>query len=430
MSALPWFGSMATASVSASASVHDIDQALRKRKLWNVALPQPLERAYQRDALEGRLMLLQSSGWLALLIFDCFLLVDWLMANDVFVQSMIIRLAVFTPFGVTILLLARHYGQTWVQRQFNEVADLFVMVSGGAAGICLAVILLQSHSPLAMYYHAGYMVVIIYGILVQPLGFRWAVVYGLGMLLLHMWSAQQGQAMPEPLRLSLLHLMVCTVALALAANHMVERARRRSYLLLMREKCLVDQLEGVNTRLQQLSRSDVLTGVANRRHFHGHLQQVWQRAAHDQTPVSVLMLDVDHFKAYNDRHGHPAGDACLRQVAQAMAQSLRQPVDFIARYGGEEFVAILPGADEQVALQVAERVRQGVQACAIEHLGSSTAPVVTASIGVATAVPGSASGTPGQSADKLVACADRALYEAKRATRNCVRLYGAGDGKG
>jgi diguanylate cyclase (GGDEF)-like protein len=117
-------------------------------------------------------------------------------------------------------------------------------------------------------------------------------------------------------------------------------------------------------------------------------------------------------------------------VAQAMAQSLRQPVDFIARYGGEEFVAILPGADEQVALQVAERVRQGVQACAIEHLGSSTAPVVTASIGVATAGPGSASGLPGQSADKLVACADRALYEAKRATRNCVRLYGAGDGKG
>jgi len=194
----------------------------------------------------------------------------------------------------------------------------------------------------------------------------------------------------------------------------------------MREKCLVDQLEGVNTRLQQLSRSDVLTGVANRRHFHDHLRQVWQRAAHDQTPVSVLMLDVDHFKAYNDRHGHPAGDACLRQVAQAMAQSLRQPVDFIARYGGEEFVAILPGADAQVALQVAERVRQGVQACAIEHQGSPSAPVVTASIGVATAVPGSASGLPGQSADKLVACADRALYDAKRATRNCVRLYGEG----
>lgn len=428
MIALPWFGSTAAASMSASATVPEIDQALRQRKLWSVALPQPLEQSYQRDALAGRLTLLQRSGWLALLIFDAFLLVDWLMANDVFMLSMVLRLAVFTPFGVTILLLARRYGQTWVQRQFTEAADLFVVVSGWAAGICLAVILLQSHSPLAMYYHAGYMVVIIYGILVQPLGFKWAVLYGLGMLLLHMWSAQEGQAMPEPLRVSMLHLMVCTVALALAANHMVERARRRSYLLLLREKCLVDQLEGVHTRLQEVSRSDVLTGVANRRHFHEHLQQVWLRASHDRTPVSVLMLDVDHFKAYNDRHGHPAGDACLRQVAQAMAQSLRQPVDFIARYGGEEFVAILPGADAQVALQVAERVRLSVQACGIAHLDSPTETVVTASIGVATSIPGVESVRPGQNAltaDKLVACADRALYAAKRATRNCVRLHSA-----
>jgi diguanylate cyclase (GGDEF)-like protein len=136
--------------------------------------------------------------------------------------------------------------------------------------------------------------------------------------------------------------------------------------------------------------------------------------------VSVLMLDVDHFKAYNDRYGHLAGDACLRQVAQAMAQSLRQPVDFIARYGGEEFVAILPGADAQVAKQVAERVRQGVQTCAIEHLSSKAASVVTASIGVATA---DFAHDRMLSADKLVAHADRALYEAKHASRNCVCVY-------
>jgi diguanylate cyclase (GGDEF)-like protein len=422
MSSLSWPARASSASLTGTASLDDIDHTLRSRHWWSVALPAPLERAYQLDGMSARLSLLQRSGWLALLIFDCFLLVDWLMAKDVFVHSVMIRLAFFTPAGVALLLHAKRHQADWVRRQLTEVGDLIVLTSGWMAGACLALILLESRSSLAMYYHAGYSVVVIYGILVQPLSFRWAVLYGLGMLLLHTWSAQAGQAMPEALRLSLLHMMVSTVGLALAANHMVERARRRRYLLLLREQSLIGQLEGVNQQLQHLSRSDVLTGVANRRHFHEQLQHVWRRAAHERTPVSVLMLDVDHFKAYNDRHGHQAGDACLRQVAQAMAQSLRRPMDVIARYGGEEFVAILPGADVEVARQVAERVRQGLQDCAIEHLGSSVARVVTASIGVATVIPGSGQA---ESPDHLVACADRALYEAKRASRNCVRCYEA-----
>jgi diguanylate cyclase (GGDEF)-like protein len=420
MSALPWSANHAVTPLTASATVEEIDQALVSRPWWQVTLPQELEQAHLRDGLENRLKLLQRSGWLALLIFDCFLLVDWLMARDVFVQSVLIRLVFFTPVGVAILLLASNRQADWVRRQVSHSVDVFVICSGWLAGSCLALILLQSRSPLAMYYHAGYLVVVIYGILVQPLRFRWAVLYGLGMLLLHIWSAQAGQAMPEALQVSLLHLMVCTVGLALAANHMVERARRRRYLLRCREQRLIEQLGTVNQRLQHLSRSDVLTDVANRRHFHEHLQQVWQRALHDRSTVSVLMLDVDHFKAYNDRYGHQAGDACLRRVAQAMAQSLRQPVDFVARYGGEEFVAILPGADAQVAKQVAERVRQGVQACAIEHLSSKSASVVTASIGVATA---DFAHDRMLSADKLVAHADTALYEAKHASRNCVCVY-------
>jgi diguanylate cyclase (GGDEF)-like protein len=420
MNALPWPGRTISVSFTGSVSVEEIDQTLRSRPWWRVALPAHLEKAYQLDGLSARLTLLQRSGWLALLIFDSFLLVDWLMATDVFLYSVLIRMACFTPAGIALLLSVKRHQADWVRRQMTEMGDFIVVCSGWVAGGCLALILLESRSPLAMYYHAGYLVVIIYGILVQPLNFRWAVLYGLGMLLLHVWSAQAGQTMPQALRVSLMHLMVCSVGLALAANHMVERARRRRFLLLLREQSLIGQLEGVNRQLQQLSRSDVLTGVANRRHFHEHLQQVWQRAAHEHTPVSVLMLDVDHFKAYNDRYGHQAGDACLRQVAQFMAQSLRRPVDVIARYGGEEFVAILPGADAPVARQVAERMRQGLQDGAIEHLGSGVANVVTASIGVATAIPGSAQAT---CADQLVACADRALYEAKRSSRNCVRCY-------
>jgi hypothetical protein len=214
MSALPWPGRPAHVPLTGLASVGEIDQALRKRPWWRVALPPQLEHTFQHDTLSGRLTLLQRSGWMALLIFDCFLLVDWLMANDVFVYSILIRLVFFTPAGIAMLIAAKHHQADWVMRNIADVCDVIVMCSGWLAGACLALILLKSHSPLAMYYHAGYLVVIIYGILVQPLGFRWAVLYGAGMLLMHIGSVQAGQPMPEPLRWSLLHLMVSTTALA------------------------------------------------------------------------------------------------------------------------------------------------------------------------------------------------------------------------
>jgi diguanylate cyclase (GGDEF)-like protein len=131
----------------------------------------------------------------------------------------------------------------------------------------------------------------------------------------------------------------------------------------------------------------------------------------------VLMVDVDHFKKYNDRYGHPAGDECLRQVAQVLMDKLRRPVDLVARYGGEEFIAVLPQSDEAYAMAVAERVRQAVEALQLRHEGSSSALVLTVSVGVA-------SGTAlfGQAPESLVARADQALYLAKREGRNRVSL--------
>jgi diguanylate cyclase (GGDEF)-like protein len=184
-----------------------------------------------------------------------------------------------------------------------------------------------------------------------------------------------------------------------------------------RDQAMTEQLAEVNATLRRLAQADVLTGVANRRHFREHLQQVWERASVDGSPMSVLMLDVDHFKAYNDHHGHPAGDACLQIVAAAVSEHVRVPMDFVARYGGEEFVAVLPGATREVALLVAERVRQGVMDKALPHSASPTAGVVTVSVGVATSL---APGTDCPDADRLVGRADRALYDAKRGARNRV----------
>ena len=405
-----------------------IDDALNKAPVWRISLPGPLEMEYRQQSVLHRHAQLLRSGWLALLIFNSFLVVDWLMAPDMFWESVLIRLGIFTPVGMLTLWLADRYQKRSFWYLHLDLVDVIVMLSGWSAAACLAWILVNSRAPMSIYYHAGYMVVLIYGMLVQPVRFIWAFLFGVGMLAIHFWSAAHAAfPLPEPLRMSLFHLLACTMTLCLVANHMVEKARRRRFLLLRREQAMVEQLADVHGELLRLSRVDVLTGVANRRHFHEHLQQVWTRAVVDASPVSVLMLDVDHFKVYNDLYGHPAGDACLRTVSAAVEDHLRKPLDFVARYGGEEFVAVLPGASSEVAAQVAERVRAGVQARAIAHEGSSTASVVTVSVGVATAeVPGSSC----PDADRLVAWADRALYEAKRGDRNRVKVFEPGQSSG
>jgi diguanylate cyclase (GGDEF)-like protein len=160
---------------------------------------------------------------------------------------------------------------------------------------------------------------------------------------------------------------------------------------------------------------DGLTGVYNRRCFDERLASEWGRAARNKTALSVLLVDVDAFKRFNDRYGHQSGDECLRRVAQAVGGSIRRPGDLVARYGGEEFACLLPETDLPGALVVAGQVRSRVQELGIEHAESGVAPVVTVSIGVCSrpaSVPGSI--------QALVASADRHLYQAKANGRNQV----------
>jgi diguanylate cyclase (GGDEF)-like protein len=178
------------------------------------------------------------------------------------------------------------------------------------------------------------------------------------------------------------------------------------------------RLEAANARLTELSATDGLTGIANRRAFDAALKAEWGRAARDATDLALLVIDVDSFKAYNDCYGHPAGDDCLRQVAEITAQTMRRPPDTAARFGGEEFVALLPGTNLVGALDVAERVRRAIEAAGLVHRGSVFG-CVTVSIGVASMAP-----QPGNEAQALIDLADKAVYEAKNGGRNQVRAGG------
>ena len=177
------------------------------------------------------------------------------------------------------------------------------------------------------------------------------------------------------------------------------------------------QLAEASHQLLQLSRQDSLTGLANRRCFDEMLTSYHKAAVDDGGRLSLVMIDVDCFKSFNDRYGHPAGDECLRRIAGAITVSIRQPRDIAARYGGEEFAILLPKTDEAEAALVAERIRLSVARLAIEHTGSSTG-FVTLSAGIAA--------SDGDAGDHdwrgLLRSADDALYEAKRGGRNTVSI--------
>ncbi len=181
------------------------------------------------------------------------------------------------------------------------------------------------------------------------------------------------------------------------------------------------QMQAAFEKVEQLAMMDGLTGVANRRLLDQVIQREWQSGRRDQTPLSLLLIDVDHFKAYNDHYGHLAGDECLRRVARVIESSLRRPLDLVARYGGEEFAGVLPNTPERSADIPSEMVRQAVENCNILHAGSPRG-IVTISVGCATGIPSSAS-----NADHLLLAADAALYKAKRNGRNrrevtCMQL--------
>jgi diguanylate cyclase (GGDEF)-like protein len=185
-------------------------------------------------------------------------------------------------------------------------------------------------------------------------------------------------------------------------------------VMLVERRNFAEKLQHALDEMKNLATIDQLTAVANRRRFDETLDTEWKRAIREATPISLLMIDADHFKSFNDHYGHVAGDDCLRGIAAALsAKPLRQH-DLVARYGGEEFAAILPGAPASIAEELAEQMRRSVFESSVPHEGNPTG-FVTVSIGCASLVP-----AKGMSPAELIASADRALYLAKEGGRNQV----------
>ena len=182
---------------------------------------------------------------------------------------------------------------------------------------------------------------------------------------------------------------------------------------------LVEQLEIERDTAQLNAVTDSLTGLANRRYFDAAINAEFHRLKRSGAFLSLIMMDIDHFKQFNDLYGHLAGDNCLKVVGGALKRVISRVPDVIARYGGEEFVAMLPETDKNGALNIAKRLTQAVEGLAIPHTASATANHLTISLGVVTISPGEAQFT----SEQVVAMADNALYSAKRNGRNCYVFF-------
>jgi two-component system chemotaxis family response regulator WspR len=202
------------------------------------------------------------------------------------------------------------------------------------------------------------------------------------------------------------------------------RYHSRSYMTLLQRdeayralRVSQQQLLDTNLVLQRLMNSDGLTGLSNRRHFDEYLELEWRRSIREQTQLSLLMIDVDYFKAYNDAFGHLEGDEALRQVAKAIRANSSRPSDLPARYGGEEFALVLPNTSPGGARLLAEKLRQTIAGMNIPHVAPSQGSSLTVSIGLATVVP-----QVGSHSRQLIQTADQGLYAAKHNGRNQVAV--------
>jgi diguanylate cyclase (GGDEF)-like protein len=193
----------------------------------------------------------------------------------------------------------------------------------------------------------------------------------------------------------------------------VEKGRLHKELLETKSRLLE-----ANQALVQLANLDGLTGLPNRRHFDMLFQRDWSRANRFSEPLSVILADIDYFKQYNDMYGHPAGDDCLKRIAETLSRNTQRGTDLVARLGGDEFVILLPATDGAGAMTMASRLRRLVDELQLQHHGSAVATHVTISLGIAGGLP-----LKGQTAEELLEAADSALYRAKESGRNCVASH-------
>jgi len=372
--------------------------------------PPALEAFFQQECEADRLRHVTASGVAAVLLFAFMLVSDWLLTPETVGLAAALRLGVFAPLVLVGL---------WVLRQLRSplLTEWGIALAGMLAILLTGVILLKAESRWALSRVVEINIIVVY---TCTLARFWPAVAMAGWVVLV--QAFLVCTLPDftgVVNINATLLVLVVMSFTLCGNYTLERHERAAFLMAQRERALQDALEASHAQLAHLATTDALTEVANRRSAETFLTRTWDHAQRRDLSLALIAIDVDHFKRYNDHHGHQAGDRCLQSVARALTSCSRRAGDLVARMGGEEFLLIMVDVDQRTAMSVAQRVRDVVRGLAVPHGAPGCGPVVTVSVGVATVRPSQSA----HLADSLKQ-ADEALYAAKGSGRNrvCTRL--------
>lgn len=387
----------------------ELDQYLRQ-PWYRVKFTPALMRRYLLGTAETRVSQLRW-GLLGLAALHvAFLLPDWIQGHQILMLGLLLRGCISIP-----LLLA---GAFVLRRDLPGWAEFLAAATPPIIAFFIDEQCARHVTGLVSdrYFMGAAMTMFISNVLL-PLRRPHAIVYAVMNIATYdatLFGAFGPLSFGKPQELA----VVLSVLLVISAGirWRADMHERQSFLLTERDRIQSKQLAWANRQLTVLSYTDPLTGLANRRFFDDALLRLWGQAMDLRLSLSVLMIDIDHFKRFNDSLGHAAGDKCLRRVAQAMQFCVRADKDSLARCGGEEFIAMIPGASVDEAVQIAERIRVAVQDLQIKHPSNPLSQYVSVCVGVATAENVSSV----DKADVLLNAADFALYTAKSRGRNCV----------
>jgi diguanylate cyclase (GGDEF)-like protein len=379
---------------------------------WLTPIPPLLRPRYDAVLLADRRAHNRRTLLILTIMFDFFLLTEIKTAPDVIVFSAILRLAVFTPLVLGFVVLdARH--------RLKKLYGPYLCLLAAAPTLISAILVLSaSHADVngASDVRSIPLILLVTGLIMRLTPGE--VVVNVILSVVSTIIALLSTSLFSQAELGTLIFIDVSVGLcAIVFSWQTEVRDRRLFLLQSAETISRATLAALNRGLLAQTQTDGLTGVANRRHFDDTLDHQWRQAAQDGTPTSLLLIDIDHFKLFNDHYGHQGGDDCLRRLATAMRGEVRTS-DLFARYGGEEFAAILPNSTLEDASAIAERMRSAVAALSLPHAGLGEGCNVSISLGAATSTPG-----PEDDPRHLIERADANLYAAKRAGRN--RVYAA-----
>lgn len=355
--------------------------------------PAELERAYVNTRLADRRTLIRAGCLFGAAVVASRATANVLGSHSNFVHAFSVALVTLASFILAFVACSGLF-----ERFYLSLARILVPLRNAVGAVLLVGTAARGHPELLM----ALPLMILGPFFFMGLSFRAGLVSVIAMATCFAASAA-GFGLAVPVAIHSGTFLVLGIAICIVAALQDERSSREDFLR--------------RHYIAELAEHDPLTGTKNRRVFDEHLKRVWQQAIEDDRTIAILLADVDHFKAYNDRYGHQAGDDALRRTAETLQKFIHRPLDVLARYGGEEFAAILYDVNGDYAVKIAEQMRHAINQLPTEHRKGFSSSTITISVGVAVIAPAAERDSPG-----ALQLADQALYRAKMRGRNRVEL--------